>query len=869
MSYNRSMKGFILRTAFIFSAVGFVVIYWAAAQAYSNAIKSNAITVSNQLALNTFNSMFQIMQQGWTRPQLEKFIDNLQVSSDNNQISIQIFRGDIVNDKFGTIDQPALDNFTQQTFMSGVAQHTDDGEHLRYSYPLLARAECLQCHTNARVDEPLGVIDVRQNLEPLLAHAQSDLFYKLLWIAPLPFLLALAVVFYMNRRIDASIEHLATSIDKIETVSDLSRLELQQSGNSFEELDRIFGKIEGLASRMRDIAVDRDLLEFEIRLLEKFVITSEVVRDWREYVTVLLKDINTVMVAYNLFSIFKVDEEVFDLEVFWIGPPSDNTREMMEVEIRKALDASPLFRNVLRLKINHSISNRQAPPVELNAEEINLQTKSLFLETPKIGGIVGIGVQTDISQDESRRLVMESILSTLMNVVGSVKAIYKYTRDLEYYATRDPLTDLHNQRIFWEMLNYEVLRAYRHEYKFGLLVIDLDNFKSINDSYGHSFGDRYLQELAAIFRDALRSGDLLARYGGDEFTVILPEAGMEQIKQITNRIFNGMQNLQLKAPSGDDLDAGLSIGVAIYPDHASSSKDLFMFADNMMYKAKSAGKNRVYLPSEDDVIEVFKDISEKSLLISKAIKEKRIIPYFQPLMSSASGKTEAVEVLSRIQLEDDSIMGAHEFIEIAESMGIIHNLDFVVMEKALLQVKKEQFDGMIFINMSPRSLVISEFIPEVKRIVTEVGITPERIVFEITERDTVKNMAMLERFVANLKLEGFQLAIDDFGSGFSSFHYLKHFPIDFVKIEGEFIANMVNDEKDNAVVRCIANLAHELNARTIAEYVESEEVLEAVRSINITYAQGFHIRRPMPYIYQPGEDNSSSPLDLTLHDQPS
>ncbi|MEH6472388.1 MAG: EAL domain-containing protein, partial [Halopseudomonas sp.] len=146
------------------------------------------------------------------------------------------------------------------------------------------------------------------------------------------------------------------------------------------------------------------------------------------------------------------------------------------------------------------------------------------------------------------------------------------------------------------------------------------------------------------------------------------------------------------------------------------------------------------------------------------------------------------------------------------------------------------------------SVVLSEFLPEVKKLAKQANIEPERVVFEITERDTVKNMSMLEKFVGNLKAEGFQLAIDDFGSGFSSFQYLKHFPVDFVKIEGEFIANMVNDHKDNAVVRSITSLAHELNAKTIAEFVESEEVLEAVKEINITYAQGFHIRKPSPTI---------------------
>jgi len=851
MKRSRSLKGFLLKMALLCSVLGFIVIYWAASQAYNSGVRSTAINVSNQLALNTFNSMFQLMRQGWTREQLEEFIKQLQNTNDNKDHSITIFRGEHVEALFGPIEQPPIDAFNRLSIDNKSAQYQLQDSLLRYSYPLLAREECLTCHSNVTKGDVLGLIEVQQSLDAMMSHVQGDLLKRLAYIAPIPLLMAFLIVLYINNRIQRSIRKLERRIESVNNIADLNKMDFQDAEFGFSELNQVGQQVSNLTHRMRSFAVDRELLEFEIRLLEKFVITSEVVKDWREYVNILLIDINTVMTAYNLFSIFKVDDEVFDLEIFWFRPPTLQTKTMMESEIRKALAATNWFGDLLLLKINHSIANRNLEPIELDLDNVKLQTKSLFLQAPKIGGIVGIGVHIDISQDESRRLVMESILSTLMNVVGSVKAIYKYTQDLEYYATRDPLTDLHNQRVFWEMLNYELLRARRHKDPFGLLVIDLDNFKAVNDSFGHSFGDRYLQEVAKTIREALRAGDMLARYGGDEFTVILPEATLEQAVEVAKRIIQGMQELGLKAPSGDSLDSGLSIGLSIYPEHASSSKDLFMFADNMMYKAKHQGKNRVYIPTEHDVIDVFKDISEKSLLITKAIKEKRITPYFQPMLRIDENGPAAVEVLSRIILENESVMGANEFIEIAESMGVIHNLDFVVMEKAFEQVNRENYQGLIFLNMSPRSVVLSEFLPEVKRLVARANIAPERVVFEITERDTVKNMSMLQKFVGNLKTEGFQLAIDDFGSGFSSFQYLKHFPVDFVKIEGEFIANMVNDPKDHAVVRSITSLAHELNAKTIAEFVESAEVLEAVKAMDITYAQGFHIRKPSPTIGVP------------------
>jgi len=844
----QSIKWFLLKTSFLFSFLGFFLIYYAATEAYNNAVRENAMAVSSQLARTTFNSMFQIMRQGWNRQQMEEFLFNTHQNSNSQDLKIQIYRGPLVEKLYGKIEQPEIDSFIQKSFETEQVNYQHSGDWLRYNYPLLAKKECQNCHSNVHIGDVLGSIEVKQNLKTLLEHAKGDMFFNLLLLAPIPFLIALLVIFLMNKRINQSVSHLENNIEKVSKVSDLTQFDISSSNQGFSELNHIYGKVEVLTERLKGVAVDKELLEFEIRLLEKFVITSEIVRDWREYISILLKDINTVMPVSTLFSIFKVDDEMFALEIFWIARPTKATKTSLENEIRKELNQNPTFKNLFNLEVNHIYSDLQAPEVEIDLEKIQLQTKSLFLKAPKIGGIVGIGVNAEARLDETRQLVSESILSTLINVVGSVKAIYKYTKDLEYYATRDPLTDLHNQRLFWEMLDHEIILAQRHKHHLAIIMIDLDNFKSVNDSYGHVFGDKYLQEIAKVLTASIRPGDLVSRYGGDEFALILPEGDLEYIQYISEKIYQQAEQLSLQSPLGESIQFRLSMGLAIYPEHADNSKDLFMFADNMMYQAKTSGKNRLYIPDNEDVLAVFKDISEKSIIIDKAIQEKRVVPYFQPMLATRDGEIEAVEVLSRIVLEDDQIMGAHEFIEIAEKLGVIHTLDLIVIEKAFAKVKEEQFNGLIFVNMSPRSLVLSEFIPEIKRFCLENGIAHERVVFEITERETVKNISLLEKFVNNLKGDGFNLAIDDFGSGFSSFHYLKHFPIDFVKIEGEFVANMVNDPKDKALVHSISALAHELGARTIAEYVESEEVLEAVRLNKITYAQGFHIRRPQPYI---------------------
>ncbi|MBV1786732.1 bifunctional diguanylate cyclase/phosphodiesterase [Marinobacterium sp. D7] len=843
MSQTPTIRRYLVQRTLLFSALGFGLILLMASQAYQSSVRDSGKVVARSVAETTFNSMYLIMSQGWTRNQLTQFVSQLENSGSEENLRVSVLRGPVVIEKFGTIEQPAFDSAMKSAFESGEIIELMSNDHLRTLYPLQARTVCTACHTNAKVGDTLGLIEVRQNLAPQIAAANKQLLLYMLGLAPLPLLLAFWSVRTITRSVNQSLDQLTTSISQVESLQDLTGLNRLDHQFRFRELNSIFGQVSNLAGKLHSIAVDKDLLEFEIRLLEKCVITSEVVRDWREYVNALMLDINQVIQIYTMFSIFKVDEELFDLEIFWLSTPTDQSKEMMERSVIQRLrDHSHLF-GYGEFKTRHNIANSSGGSLNLSEEEIDLQVKSLLVETPKIGGIVGIGVQADTIRDQTKLLVIESILSTLLNVVGSVKAIYKYTRDLEYYATRDPLTNLYNQRMFWELLDYELDRSTRHGYKTAMLLIDLDNFKAINDGYGHACGDRLLSGLSEVMHQQLETGTVLARYGGDEFVVVLPEATLEAAGELADRLLHTVQNYRLQLDNNATTSATCSIGVGIYPDHADNRKDLFMFVDNLMYRAKSMGKDRIALPHDQDLADIFRDMNEKSLLVNKAIEERSILPAFQPI-SPLSGGQRAVEVLSRIQLPGDQLMSAAEFIEIAESMGRIHMIDYIVTEKAFETVRRTGYDGLIFINLSPRSVLVADFLLKIRSLVKQYEIEPSRVVFEITERDTVKNMSLLEKFVQSLKDQGYQLAIDDFGSGFSSFHYLKYLPIDFVKIEGEFIANMANDQRDMAFVTSITQLAKQLNVQTVAEFVETEEVLALVKEAGIDYAQGYLIGRP-------------------------
>lgn len=232
-------------------------------------------------------------------------------------------------------------------------------------------------------------------------------------------------------------------------------------------------------------------------------------------------------------------------------------------------------------------------------------------------------------------------------------------------------------------------------------------------------------------------------------------------------------------------------------------------------------------------------------MVLSALEERRIVPYFQPIADAKTGEVQIHELLMRIEI-DERIIPAGEFIDIAESIGVIHKMDYQLIEKAFAQVSEQGYTGMLFINLSPKSLIIGEFIGRIHQLAIDYDIRPERIVFELTERETVSNLKLLEKFVLDLKLEGFNFAIDDFGSGFSSFRYLKQFPIDVIKIEGEFIRSMLNDDKYMAFVKSIVTLAQSLGIETIAEFIEDEAVLEKVCELGIDYGQGYHLGRPGP-----------------------
>ena len=435
-------------------------------------------------------------------------------------------------------------------------------------------------------------------------------------------------------------------------------------------------------------------------------------------------------------------------------------------------------------------------------------------------------------------------------VFRDVTAERKLTQKLSHQATHDTLTGLVNRHEFEGRLSHLLAAANPHA-PHALLYLDLDQFKVVNDTCGHAAGDDLLRQISGLLRTKLRSRDTLARLGGDEFGVLLEHCSVVEAERIANSLRELVQGFRF-GWTDKTFTIGVSIGLVPITRAGETLAVVFSAADSSCYAAKDSGRNRVHVYQPDDSTLARRDGEMRWIpRIQQAVADERFRLYYQPIVPIGSNLPDAArgEILLRMVDETGRIVLPGTFLPAAERYGLMLALDRWVVRMSLEALSAVPNSGRyeaFSINISAQSLGAADFLDFVTEQIDATGVAPIKLCFEITETSAVSELTLAVRFIDKLKSLGCQFALDDFGSGFSSFSYLKTLPVDYLKIDGGFVKGVATNDVDRAMIEAVHQIGHIMGIKTIAECVESQATLLKLRQIGIDYGQGFALGQPRP-----------------------
>lgn len=438
-------------------------------------------------------------------------------------------------------------------------------------------------------------------------------------------------------------------------------------------------------------------------------------------------------------------------------------------------------------------------------------------------------------------------------LLHDVTRLRKFTDALAHEARHDPLTGLVNRREFHARLETAFAGTRNRKQSHALCYLDLDQFKVINDSCGHAAGDQLLRKVTELLQGQLRSDETLARLGGDEFGLLIQNTGIEDAVVIAERMLAAIKAFRFYW-EGRTFSIGVSIGVTVMTRKSIDLKSVVSIADAACYAAKEKGRNRVQVFDPDD-IELGQRQQEMRVLsrITSALDENRYVLFFQPIIPvcAVPDNRQHCEILVRMVNHDNTLAPPSLFIPAAERYNLMPALDRWIIERAFKvfhqrypdpeQKRRHQWS----VNISGTSLSSDGFVDFIREQAQRYEIVPESICFEITETAAIADIPRVSDFLWGLRLDGYKFALDDFGIGMSSFSYLKSLPVDYVKIDGEFVKNILDEKVSLAMTEAITRVVGVMGIEVVAEYVESVPILNKLREIGVDYAQGFGVGEPV------------------------
>jgi diguanylate cyclase len=464
-----------------------------------------------------------------------------------------------------------------------------------------------------------------------------------------------------------------------------------------------------------------------------------------------------------------------------------------------------------------------------------------------------------ISRDGIQRTIehtVSDICDSDGNNIGSVLVFNDVTKqrkmaeEITYRACHDALTGLVNRTEFESRLNHFIKDNREVGMQNALIFIDLDRFKVINDSCGHSAGDKVLKDIAAIMHTCIRITDTLARIGGDEFAVILYKCNAQQAMKIAKNICKAVDEYRY-IHIDEYFRLGASIGLVMIDKHWTSTTSLMQAADSACHEAKSAGRNRVHLYYDDNHGAGSQRRETKWVSrIEKALEDKSFVLFCQRIMPLKQNGLEHAEILIRMVDKDGTLIPPSAFLPAAERFHLASRIDRFVVAEVFdwMHINSHRLSHIesISVNLSGQSLSDSMFHAYVFDLIQTTKLDFSKLCFEITETAAITNIADAKKFIAEINKYGIKFALDDFGSGVSSFGYLKNLDVDYLKIDGQFITDLMKNEIGQATVRCIAEVAKVTGKKTIAEWVDNKTVEKMLKKMGIDFTQGFLKHNPAP-----------------------
>ena len=453
-----------------------------------------------------------------------------------------------------------------------------------------------------------------------------------------------------------------------------------------------------------------------------------------------------------------------------------------------------------------------------------------------------VGINARLSRDDSGRI--SGIRGTARNITKQQEA----ARTIEYLETHDSLTSLPNR----VSLQHTLEQALAAGDVGAVLFIDIDHFKYVNDNFGHRAGDLLIVGVSGVLKEAAKAyGGQVFRLGGDEYAVHLPEVLRSQGVRAADQLLEALRHYRFLALGQHRMSSvTASIGIALYPFHGVDVVALLSSADLAMYQAKDSGRNRHFLYDQDarGLRRTHNRVHWASRL-RHVLDDDRISLYYQPVVRLSDLSTVHCEILLRIRDEQGGIVLPSQFIEHAETLGLVQEFDMRVVERMLEFLGQSAHHGpkwRYFVNLSRVSISDPQWVRKFHHMLQSSSADLSQLVFEITETAAMHDVDVTEQFIRELKSMGCRFALDDFGAGFSSFYYLKRFDVDYLKIDGGFVRDLATDEANRIFVRALCDVAEGLNKQVIAEWVETEDVLNILKEMGTLFGQGFYFKTPAP-----------------------